>query len=149
VGGKSQLDLARRATRMTAKRHIECSVPVERRLDRCNRERISDRSRLGFEGGSHLLENKSLAALDKSASKCILSLCQIRAYANWPEHALSPIGGAESRCPLLPAIRALRGGKFNQGVYSVKYLVKRVWYWLLSAGGEQQQPVNRQDAQIN
>jgi hypothetical protein len=51
-----------------------------------------------------------------------------------------PIGGAESRCPLLPAIRALRGGKFNQGVYSVKNLVKRVWYWLLSAGGEQQQP---------
>jgi len=41
---------------------------------------------------------------------------------------------------LLPAIRALRGGKFNQGVYSVKNLVKRVWYWLLSAGGEQQQP---------
>jgi hypothetical protein len=32
------------------------------------------------------------------------------------------------------------GGKFNQGVYSVKNLVKRVWYWLLSAGGEQQKP---------
>jgi hypothetical protein len=32
------------------------------------------------------------------------------------------------------------GGKFNQGVYIVKNLVKRVWYWLLIAGGKQQQP---------
>jgi hypothetical protein len=110
------------------------------RLDRRNRERISDRSLLGFEGGSHLLENKTLAPRHKSTSKCIFSLCKIRAYASWPEHALSPIGGAESRCPLLPAIRALRGGKFNQGVYSVKSGVKRVCYQLLSAGGEQQQP---------
>jgi hypothetical protein len=83
---------------------------------------VLGRSRLGFEGGSHLLENKTLAARDKSTSKCIFSLCKIRAYASWPEHALSPIGGAESRCPLLPAICALRGGKFNQGVYSVKKL---------------------------
>jgi hypothetical protein len=42
----------------------------------------------------------------------------------------------------------LRRGKFNQGVSSVKNLVKRVWYWLLSAGGEQQQPLKRQDAQL-
>jgi hypothetical protein len=85
-----------------------------------------DRSRLGFEGGSHLPENKALAALDKSTSKCIFSLCKVRAHASWPERTLSPVGGAESRCPLLPAIRALRGGKFNQGVYSVKNGVKRV-----------------------
>jgi hypothetical protein len=37
---------------------------------------ICDRSRLGFEGGSHLLENKTLAALDKSTSKCIFTLCK-------------------------------------------------------------------------
>jgi hypothetical protein len=43
----------------------------------------------------------------------------------------------------------LRRGKFNQGVSSLKNLVKRVCYWLLSAGGEQQQPLKRQDAQIN
>jgi hypothetical protein len=85
-----RLDLARRATRMTAKRHIECSVAMDRRFDRCNRERISDRSRLGFEGGSHLLENKTLAALDKSTSKCIFSLCKIPGYDSWPEHAHSP-----------------------------------------------------------
>jgi hypothetical protein len=109
---------------------IDRSVAVDRRLDRCNRERISDRSRLGFEGGSQLLENKTPAARHKSTSKCIFSLCKIRADASWPEHALSPSCGAESRRPLLPAIRALR----------VKNLVKRVWYWLLSAGGEQQQP---------
>jgi hypothetical protein len=125
------------------------TVAVDRRLDRCNRERISDRSPLGFEGGSHLLENKTLAARHKSTSKCIFSLCKIRAYASWPEHALSPIGGAESRCPLLPSIRALRGGKFNRGVYSVKNLVKRVWYWLLSAGGEQQQPHEEARCSIN
>jgi hypothetical protein len=35
-----------------------------------------------------------------------LTLCKMQAYAGWPEHALSPIGGAESRCPLLSAIRA-------------------------------------------
>jgi len=34
----------------------------------------------------------------------------------------------------------LRRGKFNHGVSSVKNSVKRVWYWPLSAGGEQQQP---------
>ena len=62
------------------------------------------------------------------------SLCQLAGTM------LFPIGGAEFRCPLLPAIRALRGGKFNQGVSSVKNGVKRVWYWLLSAGGEQPQP---------
>jgi hypothetical protein len=55
---------------------------------------------------SHSLENKSLAARDKSTSKCIFTLCKMRAYASWPEHAPSPIGGAESRCPLLSAIRA-------------------------------------------
>jgi hypothetical protein len=32
----------------TAKRHIECSVAVDRRLDRCNRERILDRSPQGL-----------------------------------------------------------------------------------------------------
>jgi hypothetical protein len=69
-----------------------------------------------------------------------LYFMQIRAYASWPEHALSPIAGAESRCRLLSAIPALRRGKFNQGVRSVKDGVKRVWYRLLSAGGEQQQP---------
>jgi hypothetical protein len=55
---------------------------------------------------SHLLENKTLAARDKSTSKCTFTLCKMQAYASWPEHALSPIGGAESRCPLLSAIRA-------------------------------------------
>jgi hypothetical protein len=69
------------------------------------------------------------------------------AYASSPEHALSPVGGAESRCPLLSAIRARRG-KFNQGVSSVKNLVERVLHWLLRAGGEQQQPLKRQDAQL-
>jgi hypothetical protein len=48
----------------------------------------------------------------------------MRAYASWPEYALSPIGGAESRCPLLSAIRRLRRGKFDQGVSSVKNGVK-------------------------
>jgi hypothetical protein len=134
-----RLDLARRATRMATKRHLECSAAVNRRLDPCNRERISDCSPLGFEGGSHLLENKTLAARDKNTSNCISTLCEIPAYASWPE-ALSPIGGAESRCPLLSAIRALRRGKFHQGVCSVKDGVKRVCYWLLSAGGEQQRP---------
>jgi hypothetical protein len=62
------------------------------------------------------------------------SLCRLAGTCSFA------IGGAESRHPLLPAIRALRGRKFNQGIYSVKNLVKRVWYWLLSAGGEQQQP---------
>jgi hypothetical protein len=73
----------------------------------------------------------------------------MRAYAGWPEHALSPIGGAESRCPLLSAIRACGAGSFNQGVSSVKNLVKRVWYWLLSAGGEQQQPAEEARCSIN
>ena len=54
---------------------------------------------LGFEGDSHLLENKTLAALDKSISKCIFNLCKIRAHTSWPEHALFPIGGAESAVP--------------------------------------------------
>ena len=45
--------------------------------------------------------------------------------------------------------RALRRGKFNQGVYSVKNGVKRVWYWLLSAGGEQQQPREEARCSIN
>jgi hypothetical protein len=62
------------------------------------------------------------------------SLCQLAGTCSFA------IGGAESRRPSLPAIRALQGGKFNQGVYSVKNLVKRAWYCLLSAGGEQQQP---------
>ena len=98
---------------------------------------------------SHLLENKTLPARDKSTSKCIFTLCKMRAYASWPEHALSPIGGAESRCPLLSAILACRRGKFNQGVSSVKNLVKRVWYWLLSAGGERQQPPEEARCSIN
>jgi hypothetical protein len=113
---------------------------VHRRLDHCNRGRISDRSPLGFEGGSHLLENKTLAALDKSTSKCIFNLCKNTSLCQLARTCSFPIGGAESRRPLLPAIRALRGGKFNHGVYSVKNGVKSVWYWLLSAGGEQQQP---------
>jgi hypothetical protein len=41
------------------------------------------------------------------------------------------------------------GGKFNQGVYSVKNLVKRVWYWLLGVVGNSNSPMKRQDAQIN
>jgi hypothetical protein len=105
-----------------------------------NRKRISHHSRLGFEGNSHLLENKTLATRDKSASKFIFNLCKIRVYAGWPEHALLPIGGAESRCPLLSAIRALRRGKFNQGVCTLKDGVKRVWFWPRSVVGEQQQP---------
>jgi hypothetical protein len=43
----------------------------------------------------------------------------------------------------------LRRGKFNQGVSSLKNLVKRVWYWLLSAGGEQQQPPEEARCSIN
>jgi hypothetical protein len=43
----------------------------------------------------------------------------------------------------------LRRGKFNQGVSSVKNLVKRVWYWLLSAGGEQQPAPEEARCSIN
>jgi hypothetical protein len=43
----------------------------------------------------------------------------------------------------------LRRGKFNQGVSSVKNGVNRVWYWLLSAGGEQQQPPEEARCSIN
>ena len=53
------------------------------------------RNPLGFQGGYHLLENKTLEARDKSISKCTYTLCKLRAS-------------------LLPAIHALRGGKFNQ-----------------------------------
>jgi hypothetical protein len=42
----------------------------------------------------------------------------------------------------------LRRGKGNQGVSSGKNLVKRAWYWFLNACGEQQQPPERQDAQL-
>jgi hypothetical protein len=43
----------------------------------------------------------------------------------------------------------LRRGKFNQGVSSVKNSVKRVWYWLLSAGGKQQKPPEEARCSIN
>jgi hypothetical protein len=83
---------------------------------------------------------KNLPARDKSTSRCIFNLCKIRLYAGWPEHALLPIGGAKSCFPLLSAIRALRRGKFNQGVCTVKDGVKRVGYWPRSVVGEQQRP---------
>jgi hypothetical protein len=42
----------------------------------------------------------------------------------------------------------LRRGKFNQDVSSVNNGVKHVWYWLLSAGGNGNSPLKRQDAQL-
>jgi hypothetical protein len=42
----------------------------------------------------------------------------------------------------------LRRGKFNQGVSSVKNGVNRGWYWLLSAVGNSNRPMKRQDAQL-
>ena len=98
---------------------------------------------------SHLLENKTLAALDKSTSKCIFNSCKMRAYASWPEHALSPIGGAESRHPLLSVIRACGAASSIRAFPPSKNGVKRVWYWLLSAGGEQQQPPEEARCSIN
>src|ERR1700677_545375 len=113
---------------MTAKRHIECSVPVDRRLDRCNRERISDRSRLGFEGGSQLLENKTLAARDKSTSKCIFrlmqntSLCQLAGTCSfahrWCGITLSLAAGDPRPAGRQVQSRRLQRQKFGQ----------RVWY---------------------
>jgi hypothetical protein len=42
----------------------------------------------------------------------------------------------------------LRRGEFTRSVSSLKDGVKRAWYWRLSAGGEQQQPHEEQDAQL-
>jgi hypothetical protein len=51
--------------------------------------------------------------------------------------------------PLAVGDPRLRPGKFNQGVSRVKNGVKRVWYWLLSPGGNSNSPLKRQDGQIN
>jgi hypothetical protein len=89
---------------------------------------------------------KPLAARDKTTSNCIFTLGKMGADTSWAEHALSPSCGITlpfAACDPRPAL-----GRFNQGVYSVKNLVRRVWYWLLTAGGNTNSPMKRQGAQL-
>ena len=71
------------------------------------------------------------------------SLCQLAGTCSFP-HRWCGIPLSLAAGDPRPA-----GGKFNQGVYSVKNGVNRVWYRLLSAGGEQQQPREEARCSIN
>jgi hypothetical protein len=73
----------------------------------------------------------------------------MQAYADWPEHALSPIGGAESRCPLLSAIRACGAASSIRAFAASKTESNVSGTGSQVLVGNSNIPMKRQDAQIN